>query len=157
MSAKKTQMIPPDAYPQMMSKAQAQLMSRTLHSAVTVAKAKAVIEDAGEDLRAAVRADVAALEAAGRDQAVLSDKATEIKGMAETAGMISTGRIAAGLCRYFEEAERAGKPCDPAVVALHVSAIARAAHDSDAMSHTSDAVAKELAALVTYKLRGSGP
>ena len=48
-------MIPPDAYPQMVSKAQAAAMARTLRSAVTAVTASRVIEDSGETLRDAVR------------------------------------------------------------------------------------------------------
>ena len=42
-----------------------------------------------------------------------------------------------------------------AVVALHVSAIARAARAEDEASQMSDVVAKELAALVDHKLAES--
>ena len=50
----------------------------------------------------------------------------EIRGFAETAGLVTTGRIADGLCRYFDESDQqlgvdAGYMV---IVALHVSAIA---------------------------------
>ncbi|HVZ27638.1 MAG TPA: hypothetical protein VG798_03195, partial [Rhizomicrobium sp.] len=79
----------------------------------------------------------------------------EIRGFAETAGMLSTGRIADGLCRYFDDAAQSGVPVDEAVVALHVSAIGRTARDTDALSHMNDVVAKELAALAARKLAES--
>ena len=44
-----------------------------------------------------------------------------------------------------------GQP-EPAVIALHVSAIVRAANAEDEASRMSDVVAKELAALVAHKL-----
>ena len=151
----KAQMIPPDAYPQMVSKAQAANMARTLRSNVTAVTASRVIEDSGEALRDAVRNYVAELEEAGMDFEILSDKAHEIRGFAETAGMLSTGRIADGLCRYFDDAEQAGVLPDNAVVALHVSAIGRTARDPDALSQMSDVVARELAMLAGRKLAES--
>ena len=151
----KTQVIPPDAYPQMVSKAQAANMARTLRSNVTAVTATRVIEESGESLREAVRAYVGELEGAGLDFEILSDKAHEIRGFAETAGMLSTGRIADGLCRYFDDAEQAGVSPDKAVVALHVSAIGRTARDPDALSQMSDVVARELSQLASRKLAES--
>ena len=149
------QVIPPDAYPQMVSKAQAAGMARTLRSNVTAVTATRVIEESGEVLREAVRNYVAELEEAGMDFAILSEKAHEIRGFAETAGMLSTGRIADGLCRYFDDAEQAGVLPDKAVVALHVSAIGRTARDTDLLSQMNDVVAQELAFLAGRKLAES--
>jgi hypothetical protein len=151
----KVQLIPPDAYPQMVSKAQAANLARTLRSNVTAVTASRVIDESGESLRDAVRGYVGELEEAGMDFAVLSDKAHEIRGFAETAGMLSTGRIADGLCRYFDDAEQAGVHPEPAVVALHVSAIGRTARDSDSLSQMNDVVARELALLAGRKLAES--
>jgi hypothetical protein len=152
MTGKKGQLIPADTYPQMANKVQAAAMSRTLRSAVTIEKAARVIEDAGESLRAAILGYVVELENAGRNNSLLSEKAHEIKGFAETAGLLSTGRIAEGLCRYFEDSEKLGLAPEPAVVSLHVSAIGRAARDQNVASQMSDAVARELAGLVAHKL-----
>lgn len=149
---KKAEVIPPDAYPQMVSKAQAKLMASALRSHVTAVKASRVIEDSGEILREAVRAYVEELEDAGMNFDLVSEKAHEIRGFAETAGMLSTGRIADGLCRYFDDAQQGGVPADKAVVALHVSAIGRTARDPDALSHMNDVVARELSALAGKKL-----
>ena len=151
----KVQHIPPDAYPQMASKAQGAQMARLLRSNVTAVTATRIIEDSGESLRDAVRFYVTELEEAGMDFAALSDKAHEIRGFAETAGMLSTGRIADGLCRYFDDAEQAGVTPDKAVVALHVSAITRTARDPDALSQMSDVVARELSQLAGRKLAES--
>jgi hypothetical protein len=148
-------MIPPDAYPQMVSKVHAAAMARTLRSNVTAVTASRIIEDNGEALRDAVRGYVEELEEAGTDFVLVSEKAHEIRGFAETAGMLSTGRIADGLCRYFDDAEQQGLAPDKAVVALHVSAIGRSARDTDAISHMSDVVAKELAVLAGHKLAES--
>jgi hypothetical protein len=155
MTKRKVELIPPDAYPQMVSKAQGLLMARTLRSAVTAVTASRVSEDNGEVLRDAVRAYVEELEEAGADFELVSEKAHEIRGFAETAGMLSTGRIADGLCRYFDDAHKSGVPLDAAVVALHISAIGRTARDPDALSHMNDMVAKELSALAAHKLSES--
>jgi hypothetical protein len=64
----------------------------------------------------------------------------------------ATGRIADGLCRYFEEMRKLGAPPDAAIAALHVSAIVRATNAEDEASRMSDVVARELASLVTHKL-----
>ena len=151
----KAQFIPPDAYPQMVSKAQAANIARTLRSNVTAVTATRVIEDSGEMLREGVRGYVGELEKAGMDFSLLSEKAHDIRGFAETAGMFSTGRIADGLCRYFDDAARAGVPPDTAVVVQHVSAISRSARDPDAMSQMNDMVARELAVLAGRKLAES--
>ena len=152
MTGKKGQLIPAEAYPQMVGKAQAAAMSRTLRSAVTIEKATRIIADAGESLRAAILGYVVELENAGRNNSLLSDKAHEIKSFAETAGLLSTGRIAEGLCRYFEDSEKLGLTPEPAIVSLHVCAIGRAARDQNVASQMSDAVARELAGLVAHKL-----
>ena len=148
----KAQVIPPDAYPQMVSKAQAVLMARTLRSHVTAVTGTHVIEDSGEVLREAVLAYVEELEEAGSNLEKISDKAHEIRGFAETAGMLSTGRIADGLCHYFDDADKMGVKPDATVVALHVSAIGRSARDPNSMSQMNDMVAKELAHLASRKL-----
>ena len=151
----RVELSPPDAYPQMVSKAQAANMARTLRSNVTTVTATRVIEESGEMLRDGVRGYVGELEKAGMDFSLLSEKARDIRGFAETAGMFSTGRIADGLCRYFDDAAQAGVPPDTAVVALHVSAISRSARDPDALSQMNDMVARELAMLAGRKLAES--
>jgi hypothetical protein len=151
----KAQLIPPDAYPQMVSKAQAANLARTLRSNVTAVTATRVIEDSGEMLRDGVRGYVGELEKAGMDYSLVSEKAHDIRGFAETAGMFATGRIADGLCRYFDDAAQAGVPPDNAVVALHVSAISRSARDPEALSQMNDMVAKELSVLAGRKLAES--
>ena len=88
------------------------------------------------------------LERPARDLAQIFDKAHEIRGFAETAGLATTGRIADNLCRYMDEMERVEKPMDPAIVALHVAAIARAARAEEDDAQMGEVVAAELAALV---------
>jgi preprotein translocase subunit Sec61beta len=149
---KKAQVIPPDAYPQMVSKSDAIKMARVLRAPETAARAARVIQDAGQKLRQGVHDYVRELEAATGNRQVIFEKAHEIRGFAETAGLRATGRIASGLCRYFEEMEKLETVPDNAVITLHVSAIVRAAHAKDEVNRAGDAVVKELAALVAHKL-----
>jgi TATA-box binding protein (TBP) (component of TFIID and TFIIIB) len=148
----KARFIPPDAYPQMVSRSDAAKMSRALRSGDTVTRGAKAIQNAGQALREAVRDYVRELEEAMGDYEITADRAHEIRGFAETAGLRATGRIADGLCRYFEEMRKLGAAPDAAVIALHVSALVRAANAEDEASRMSDVVAKELAALVSHKL-----
>jgi hypothetical protein len=148
----KAQIIPPDSYPQMVSKSDAARISRALRSAEAIQSGERVIEEASEGLREGVRGYVRALEDAIGNQALAWEKAHEIRGFAETAGLAATGRIANGLCRYFDEMEKMGAKADMDVVTLHVSAIARAAFAEDEALRMGDMVVKELAVLVSRKL-----
>lgn len=153
---KKGQLIPPDDYPQMVSKSDAAKMARVLRSPAAAARGAQVIQSQGPKLRLAVHDYVRELENAGGDLRLVFEKAHELRGFAETAGLGATGRIASGLCRYFDEMEKRGAVPDHAVVTLHVSAIARAAHAKDEAGRMSDAMVKELAALVAHKLAEAG-
>jgi len=153
---KKAEMIAPDAYPQMLPRAQAALFSQTLHSTATEGKAARVIADSAENLRDAVLAYVEQLEAAGQDHHLVSDKAHEIKGFADTAGLPATARIADGLCHYLEKIHELDAMPDATVIALHVSAIGRASRDSDRGTGMGEAVRSELAALSARKLAEAG-
>ena len=144
--------IAPDAYPQPVSRSEAAKIARALRSADTLEKGARVIQQAGHALRLGVEDYVRELEQAAGDPATVFDKAHEIRGFAETAGLRATGRIADGLCRYIEEASKRGVAADPAVMALHVSAIIRAANAKDEAGRMSDVVARELAALAAHKL-----
>ena len=59
---KKTQIIPPDSYPQMVSKSDAAKMSRALRSQDTIQRGDRVVEEASHALREGVRDYVRALE-----------------------------------------------------------------------------------------------
>ena len=149
---KKTEIIPPNDYPQMVGKSDAAKMARALRAPETAARGARVIQEAGPQLRLAVHDYVRELENALGDPLLVFEKAHELRGFAETAGLGATGRIASGLCRYFDEMEKLSAVPDAAVIALHVSAIARAARAKDEAGRMSDAVVKELAALVAHKL-----
>ena len=152
-SARKgAQVIAPDAYPQMLSKPQAARALSTLRSAETAARAQMAMEAAIAPMRTAILQYVEEMEQAGGDMKKLFETAHEIRGFAETAGLITTGRIAQILCRYMDDMERIGRPCDATIVALHASAIARAARAEDDDVRMGEVVAAELAALVARRL-----
>lgn len=153
----KGQLIPPDDYPQMVSKSDAAKMARALRSPETATRAAKVIQQQSQKLQSAVHDYVRELENAAGNLSLVFEKAHELRGFAETAGLRATGRIASGLCRYFDEMEKLGTVPDKAVVALHVSAIGRAARAKDEAGRMSDAVVKELAALVAHKLAEAAP
>ena len=135
-----------------MSRQDAARAMTTLRAATTAEKAAIAMEQAVPPMKAAILQYVCELEDAGADQALVFDKVHEIRGMAETAGLVTTGRIADILCRYMDDMLRIGKAADATIVALHVSAIAQAAraeHDDVTMG---EMVATELAALVTRRL-----
>ncbi len=145
------QMIEPDAYPQMMSKPQAARALLALRSHETAARAQVAMEAAIPPMRAAILQYVDDLEQTN-DLRRQFEIAHEIRGFAETAGMITTGRIAEILCRYMDDMDRLGKPWDGAIVALHTSAIGRAARAEEDDVRMGEVVAAELAGLVARRL-----
>ena len=148
----KAQIIPPDSYPQMVSKADAARISRALRAPDAIQRGNHVIEEAGHDLRQGVREYVHALEASSGDHQQTYEKAHQIRGFAETAGLAAAGRIADGLCAYLDEMGMLDAAPDPEVIGVHVSAIARAAYAEDEAIRMGDVVAMELAVLVDLKL-----
>lgn len=149
---KQAQMITPDAYPQMMSRQDGMRAMQSLRSTQTMDKAQAAMAAAVPALKNAILQYVGELEDAGSDMRRIFDTVHEIRGFAETAGLVTTGRIAEILCRYMDDMERLGKAVDAQLVALHVSAIARAARAEDDDVGLGEVVAAELAALVARKL-----
>jgi hypothetical protein len=149
---KQAQMIAPDAYPQMMSKQDAARALRTLHSSQTALRAAMAMEACIPPMKAAVLQYVAEMEQAGTDMRKIFECVHEIRGFAETARLVTTGRIAEILCRYMDDMERLGKPLDAHLVELHVSAIVRAARAEKDDIELGEVVAAELAALVARKL-----
>ena len=150
--AKAVEIIAPDSYPQMLSKPRAARALHSLRAPETAAKAQAAMEAAMPAMRAAIMQYVDEMERAAGDMAKLFETAHEIRGFAETAGMITTGRIAEVLCRYMDDLTRLGRKLDTTIVALHVSAIARAAKAEDDSVRNGETVAAELAALVAKRL-----
>jgi hypothetical protein len=150
---KKVQFIAPDAYPQLMSEQEARQAVRALRAPGTMERANQVIGGFMPPMRRAIREYVDALESADGDMVRIAHVAHEIRGFAETAGLVATGRISEILCRYMDEMERAKRDVEPAIVALHISAICRAARAEDEATRMGETVAAELAALVARKIR----
>jgi hypothetical protein len=149
---KQAEMISPDAYPQMMSRQDSAHAMQSLRSAQTMVKAQVAMDAAVPPMKIAILQYVDEMEEAGSDMRLIFDKVHEIRGFAETAGLVTTGRIAEILCRYMDDMERLGKAVDGQLVALHVSAITRAARAEDDDVRLGEVVAAELAALVARKL-----
>jgi hypothetical protein len=146
------QFIAPDAYPQMMSKQAAANAMKVLRSAETAVKAQVAFEAAVPPMRAAILQYVDELEAAAGDMPKIFEKIHEIRGFAETAGLVTTGRIADILGRYMDDLYRINRPLDATIVKLHVCAIARAARAEDDDVKMGEVVAAELAGLVARRL-----
>jgi hypothetical protein len=146
------QVIPPDAYPQMLGRQEAQRALKVLSSQRTAELAAKAMHACIAPMRAAIMTYVAELEAASTNMTGVHDKVHEIRCFAETAGLVTTGRIADILCRYMDDMERITRPLDTHIVTLHVAAIARAARTEDGDVAMGDVVAAELAALVTRRL-----
>lgn len=149
---KQAQVIAPDAYPQMMSRQDAARAMRTLRSAQTMVRATVAMEACIPPMKTAILQYVAEMESAGADMRKVFAAVHEIRGFAETAGLVTTGRIADILSRYMDDMERLGKPLDVHLVELHVAAVARAARAEEDDVKLGEMVAAELAALVARKL-----
>jgi hypothetical protein len=145
-------LIAADAYPQMMNRQDAARAMLTLRSPQTMERAQAVMETCKGPMRKAILDYVQALEAAGGDAARIYAQVHDIRGFAETVGMVTTGRIAEILCRYMDDMERVGRPVDDIILSLHISAIARAARAEEGDEPVGEMVASELAALVARRL-----
>ena len=123
-----------------------------LRSSETLAKTARVIAAKTAALRGAVLELVEEIERVAGDRAAMFATAHEIRGLAGTAGLVATGRIANGLCRYLDTVEMLHATPDQAVVTLHVEAMARSSRTEDDTLRHGDAVVENLSALVTRKL-----
>lgn len=128
--------------------------AKLLRSEEGVRRASSAIQSCTGNLRAAVLRDVERLEAVWKlaDESAAFELAHEIRGMAETVGLTTTGRVAAGLCKYLDTAKIRGRSADAAVIALHVDAIARAASAEDEATEYGGHVVAGLSTLVEKKL-----
>jgi len=145
--------VQPGAYPVFPSVV-AMALSRAVRDPHVHAKAERVVIDSADEMRAEVLKYIDRVEAAARasDFGGIYEHAHEIRGLAGNAGLAATARIANGLCRYLDALDRASCTPEGNVVALHLDAIARAAHAEDEATRLGDAVANELAQLVDRKL-----
>ena len=125
-----------------------------LRSSDTLAKASRVIAMKTAEIRGAVLALVEQLEAAMRaqDWPTIFAATHEIRGLAETAGLTATGRIANGLCHYLDSIAQLGSEPDKAIDSLHVDAVIRSARTEDDAARHGYTVAEQLSALVARKL-----
>jgi hypothetical protein len=153
---KKAEFIQPDAYPQMLSKANGLRALQTLQSQQVHAKAQYAMNSYTPMLQDVIRDYIDALEEAGTDTDKIFAILHEVRGFAENAGMVTTGRIADSLCRYMDEMDRVKKPVDATIIALHVQAIGRAARSDHDDPDMTDTVAAELNALVMRRLAEAG-
>ncbi len=142
------------SYPRLVPKARAKQAMTQLRSDETLAKAGRIIALKSAELRGAVLELVEQTEEAARaaDWITVYEAAHEIRGMAGTAGLAATGRIANGLCHYLDTIAELGLAPDVAVANLHLGAIGRSARIQDDAARHGDAVAQELSALVARKL-----
>jgi len=141
-------------YPQLLPAPRRAQAMRTLRSSETVAKANRVISLKKAELRGAVMEHVDLIDAAARakDWSLVFDLAHEIRGMAATAGLTATGRIANGLCRYLDALALFGAEPDRSVATLHLDAIVRSARTEDDAVRHGAIVADQLQSLVDRKL-----
>ena len=153
---KAAELIQPDAYPQMVSKRDSLRCMQALQSDRVALKARTAMASYTPMLRDAIMEYVEALEEPGADLERVFAVAHEIRNFAENAGMATAGRVAENLCRYMDEMERVKKPVDPAIVSLHVAAIARAARAEEDDAKMGDLVTAELNALVKRRLSDAG-
>jgi hypothetical protein len=153
---KAAELIQPDAYPQMVSKRDGLRCVQALQSDRVALKARTAMASYTPMLRDAIMEYVEALEEPGADLERVFAVAHEIRNFAENAGMATAGRVAENLCRYMDEMERVKKPVDPAIVSLHVAAIARAARAEEDDAKMGDLVTAELNALVKRRLSDAG-
>jgi hypothetical protein len=153
---KAAELIQPDAYPQMVSKRDSLRCVQALQSDRVALKARTAMASYTPMLRDAIMEYVEALEEPGADLERVFAVAHEIRNFAENAGMATAGRVAENLCRYMDEMERVKKPVDPAIVSLHVAAIARAARAEEDDAKMGDLVTAELNALVKRRLSDAG-
>jgi chemotaxis protein histidine kinase CheA len=153
----KVEFIEPEDYPQMLSKPEALRALRTLQSPQTQVKAQEALAQHAPVMRDAVLQLVELLEEMDSgDMKRIFAAVHEIRGVAETGGLVTTGRIAEILCRYMDDMERLQKPLDGTLVGLHVAAIARAARSEQEDAETGETVAIELAALVARRIADAG-
>ena len=150
------ELIEPEDYPQMVSKRDGLRCMQTLQSDRVALKAKTAMVSYAPMLRDAIMEYVESLEEAGTDLERVFAIAHEIRNFAENAGMGTAGRVAENLCCYMDELERMKKPVDPAVVTVHVAAIARAARAEEDDAKMGDVVSGELNALVKRRLNDAG-
>jgi chemotaxis protein histidine kinase CheA len=154
MAVKSHLLTEPNEYPQLLPTHAIREALAFLRSSEALAHANGAIAMKKAELRGSVLTLIGELEGAEKSRSWKQTfrAAHEIRGLAATAGLAATGRIANGLCQYLDAVHVARGQADATVVLLHVEAIARSAHTEDEAARHGDKVASELAALVARKL-----
>lgn len=148
------QIMPAESYPSLLSPFQRRQAMSKLRSAETLAKASRIIAARAAELRDAVLELVTQFEDAAQAQDWAQVYATthEIRGLAATAGLSSTGRIANVFCHYLDAIAQLERMPDTAIAQLHLVALVRSARTEDDTARHGEQVAQELSALVARKL-----
>ncbi len=151
---KQGQLIQPGSYPTLAMKGEAAMLLHVLKSDDALENAAKVIARKTEELKGAVLLYVDRLEdaASAGNNIGIYEEAHEIRGLAETAGLVATGRIANTLCRYLDAHAQAGAAPERGIVLLQLDALTRAAHAKDDATRLGDVVAAELQALVDSRI-----
>jgi hypothetical protein len=149
-----SEVVPAESYPPLLSPVQRRQAMAKLRSAETLAKASRIIAARAAELRDAVLELVAQFEEAAQaqDWPLVYSATHEIRGLAATAGLASTGRIANVFCHYLDAMTQLGLAPDAAIAGLHLVALVRSARTEDDTARHGDQVAQELSTLVARKL-----
>ena len=153
-SAATVELVPAADIPPLLNKSRSKQAMTLLKSSALLAKAGRILTMRSAEMRGAVLELIEQVEGearAGNWQAVY-DTTHEIRGLAGTAGLTATGRIANGLCHYLDSMKGFDIAPDAAVASLHLGAIGRSARTEHDAARHGDAVAQELSLLVARKL-----
>jgi HPt (histidine-containing phosphotransfer) domain-containing protein len=144
-----------DQYPPLLDEEAAAAFLTELSLRDTSKRANGALETKRTQISHAVRGYIAALEKAVRDSDIktMIEQAHEIRGLAANAGLEAVGRLADGLYKYIDATMRLEAAVDPAVILLHINAIARASTAAGEAKDYGERVANELEALVAHKLQ----
>jgi HPt (histidine-containing phosphotransfer) domain-containing protein len=154
MDNKQVEIIPPEAYPQVLPPAESKAFVQALRSEAAVARVDRTMAEQRPVIGNAIAVYIAALKSASvaGDFALAHAQAHEIRGLAGNAGFAAAGTISDKLCRYLEGTSGNGVPPDGVLLRLHVEAIVRATQALDEADQFGRAVAAELEALVAQRL-----
>jgi hypothetical protein len=149
-----SEIMPAESYPPLLSPSARRQAMAKLRSSETLAKASRIIAARAAELRDAVLELVAQFEEAVQveDWPLVYSATHEIRGLAATAGLASTGRIANVFCHYLDSIAQSGRVPDAAITRLHLVALVRSARTEDDTARHGEQVAQELSALVARKL-----
>jgi chemotaxis protein histidine kinase CheA len=142
-------------YPAMLDETAAQEFLQIMARSDTTRRMNQAIDQRRDEISLAVHGYVRELAAAAAqgDLKRVFERAHEIRGLAGTGGLASTGKIADNLCKYIDTAARLDAKTETAVIALHIDAIARSCSASEEAKTHSEQVVTELGKLVEHRLQ----